>query len=168
PLVIVMAALIIFSVKRARTRLVTSAIAALLLIGFYFIEAKVWGVVLMGLALGAFFLVPWLDRSPVKSIRYRGWMYKTALTFFTIAFIVLGYLGTKPPTGLYSLLAKIGLVIYFLFFLLMPWYTTFDKTKPVPERVTWKGERCSCWCSWVCRSAGTRPRAITNAASWRS
>jgi ubiquinol-cytochrome c reductase cytochrome b subunit len=106
------------------------------LIGFYTIEAKVWGVALMGLSLAALLLVPWLDRSPVKSIRYRGWMYKTALAVFTVAFLVLGYLGTQPASGLAVVIAQIGTVLYFLFFLLMPWYTAFDKTKPVPERVT--------------------------------
>ena len=136
PLVIAMAALIVYSVRKLRTRIVTIVIAAVLLVGFYSIEAKVWGVALMGLSLFAFFLLPWLDRSPVKSIRYRGWMYKTALTLFAVSFVVLGYLGTKPPSGFYSIVSKIGLVIYFLFFLLMPWYTTFDKTKPVPERLT--------------------------------
>ncbi|MFL6650686.1 MAG: cytochrome bc complex cytochrome b subunit [Sulfurifustaceae bacterium] len=136
PLVIAMTALIILSVRTLRLRAVTLVVAILLLIGFQIFEAKVWGVILMGTSLALLFLLPWLDRSPVKSIRYRGWMYKTALTLFAITFVMLGYLGTKPPSGLYSLLAKIGLVIYFLFFLLMPWYTTLDKTKPVPERVT--------------------------------
>src|SRR5205814_3849888 len=113
------------SVRNLRTRVVTVVIALVLLVGFYSIEAKVWGVALMGLSLFSFFLLPWLDRSPVKSIRYRGWMYKAALALFAISFIVLGYLGTRSPSGFYSIVSKIGLVIYFLFFLLMPWYTTF-------------------------------------------
>ena len=96
------------------------------------------GVLAMGASIAVFFFVPWLDRSPVKSIRYRGPIYKIALAVFVVSFLVLGYLGTQPPEGLYKLLAQIGTVVYFLFFLLMPWYTTLDKTKPVPERVTWK------------------------------
>ena len=144
PLVIFMGALTAFSVRKRITRVVTIGIAVLLLIGFHGIgfiglpklEAKVWGVVLMGTSLASLLLVPWLDRSPVKSIRYRGWMFKTALAIFTVAFIVLGFLGTRPPSGLAAVLAQVGTVLYFLFFLLMPWYTTFDKTKPVPERVT--------------------------------
>lgn len=100
------------------------------------VDAKLWGVILMGLSIVVLFLVPWLDRSPAKSIRYRGWMYKTALTAFVVAFIVLGYLGTKRPGGLYTALAQLCTVIYFAFFVLMPWYTQRDKTKPVPERVT--------------------------------
>lgn len=94
------------------------------------------GVVAMGAAIVMFFFLPWLDKSPVKSIRYRGWIYKTALTLFVISFVVLGYLGVKAPTPALTLLAQIMTVIYFLFFLLMPWYTRLDKTKPVPERVT--------------------------------
>jgi ubiquinol-cytochrome c reductase cytochrome b subunit len=103
---------------------------------FLWIDAKIWGVVFMGLAIVAFFFLPWLDRSPVKSIRYRGWIYKTALTLFVIAFVVLGYLGMKPASGINLILAQVFSVIYFAFFILMPWYTKIDKTKPVPERVT--------------------------------
>ncbi len=94
------------------------------------------GVVLMFAAVLVLFFLPWLDRSPVRSIRYRGWMYKTALTLFVISFVVLGYLGTQPAGGLYTTLAQVGTLIYFGFFLLMPLYTSWDKTKPVPDRVT--------------------------------
>ena len=72
----------------------------MLLVGFFTIDAKVWGVVLMGLATLIFFLLPWLDRSPVKSIRYKGGLYKGALAVFVIAFLVLGYYGTQPVTDL--------------------------------------------------------------------
>jgi ubiquinol-cytochrome c reductase cytochrome b subunit len=136
PLVVGMAILTAVSVKSARAKIITFAVALVLLLGFFTLEAKVWGVVLMGLSLAVFFLMPWLDRSPVSSVRYRGWMYKTALTLFVIAFVVLGYLGTQPASGIKVILAQLGMVIYFLFFLLMPWYTTLDKTKSVPERVT--------------------------------
>jgi ubiquinol-cytochrome c reductase cytochrome b subunit len=98
---------------------------------------KLGGVILMGGAMILLFFLPWLDRSPVKSIRYRGWMFKTALTLFVISFIVLGYLGTQPATGVYTMLARIFTVIYFAFFFLMPIYTKLDKTKPVPERVVY-------------------------------
>jgi len=100
------------------------------------VDAKLWGVLAMGASVVLFFFVPWLDRSPVKSIRYRGWMYKTALTIFVISFVTLGYLGTKRPGGLLTILAQVCAVLYFAFFLLMPWYTKYDKTKPVPKRVT--------------------------------
>src|SRR6516164_1995370 len=94
------------------------------------------GALLMLLAVSAFLFLPWLDRSPVKSIRYKGWMSRTALTLFTVAFIALGYLGLQPAEGLYVVLARIFTAIYFLFFLLMPFYTRLDPVKPVPERVT--------------------------------
>jgi ubiquinol-cytochrome c reductase cytochrome b subunit len=94
------------------------------------------GVVAMGLSIVFLFLLPWLDRSPVKSIRYRGPYFKIALTLFIISFLILGFLGTQPATELYTLIAQISSVIYFAFFILMPFYTKFDKDKPVPERVT--------------------------------
>jgi ubiquinol-cytochrome c reductase cytochrome b subunit len=97
---------------------------------------KLIGVMLMGLAVNILFLLPWLDRSPVKSIRYRGTIYKAALTSFIISFLVLGYLGTQNPTPTMTWLARFFSVVYFGFFILMPWYTKIDKTKPVPDRVT--------------------------------
>jgi ubiquinol-cytochrome c reductase cytochrome b subunit len=105
-------------------------------VNFFWIPGKLWGVFFMGLSLVLFFFLPWLDRSPVKSIRYRGWIFKTALAIFAISFVTLGYVGTKPPEGLYKTLAQVCTVLYFAFFLLMPWYTKIDKTKPVPDRVT--------------------------------
>ena len=104
--------------------------------------AKLWGVLAMGAAIVLLFFLPWLDRSPVRSIRYRGWMYKTALTLFVITFVMLGYLGTRNPSHVDLGLLKnvtwsqIGLVVYFAFFLLMPIYTRMDRTKPEPDRVT--------------------------------
>ena len=96
------------------------------------------GVAAMAMAIVFLFLVPWLDRSPVKSIRYRGGVYKIALAIFVISFLVLGWLGTQPAGGIYLILSQIFSVVYFAFFILMPWYTMIDKTKPVPERVTEK------------------------------
>jgi ubiquinol-cytochrome c reductase cytochrome b subunit len=97
---------------------------------------KFLGVVAMGAAVVIMFFLPWLDRSKVKSIRYRGNLYKTILALFVISFIGLGYLGTQPATGLYTNIARVLSIVYFAFFLLMPWYTKMDKTKPEPERVT--------------------------------
>ena len=99
---------------------------------------KVGGVMAMGSSILLMFLLPWLDRSPVKSIRYRGPLFKIALTVFVISIFVLGYLGMQEPKPLLTDLARIFAVLYFLFFLLMPIYTRLDKTKPVPERVTKK------------------------------
>jgi ubiquinol-cytochrome c reductase cytochrome b subunit len=97
---------------------------------------KLIGVLLMGAATNILFLLPWLDRSPVKSIRYRGPIFKTALTLFVISFISLGYLGTQNPTTVTTWMARGFSVIYFGFFLLMPFYSKMDSTKPVPDRVT--------------------------------
>ncbi len=113
-------------------------------VSFFWIDAKVWGVIFMGLAIVMFFLLPWLDRSPAKSIRYRGVQYKVWLTLFVISFVLLGYLGVKNPDHVDLFLfknviwAQIMTIIYFLFFLLMPFYSKADKTKPVPERVSFK------------------------------
>ncbi len=99
------------------------------------VPSQLGGVIAMGLATILLCFLPWLDRSPVKSIRYRGWKYKTALAAFTVSFIVLGWLGMQPATHTYTILARIFSVIYFLFFLLMPFYTSTDNDKPVPDRV---------------------------------
>ena len=97
---------------------------------------KFLGVVGMGAGVVILFFIPWLDRAKVKSIRYRGKIYKIALALFVISFVGLGYLGTQPATVLYTNIARVLSVIYFGFFILMPWYTKIDKTKPEPERVT--------------------------------
>lgn len=132
-------ALIIRSVEARAARLTVAAMAAVLLVGCFALEPKVWGVVLMGVAVLVFAFLPWLDRSPVKSIRYRGPIYKGALAAFVLVFIVLGYFGTQPVTTTGTLLSQICTLIYFAFFLFMPWYTKMDKTKPEPSRVTWGG-----------------------------
>lgn len=98
--------------------------------------AKLWGVIFMFGAVAMIFILPWLDRSPVKSIRYKGWLFKLALTLFTIAFLSLTKLGTMAPTATVTVLAQIFTFVYFGFFLLMPFYSKWDKTKPVPTRIT--------------------------------
>ncbi|MBT8144067.1 MAG: cytochrome bc complex cytochrome b subunit [Gammaproteobacteria bacterium] len=100
---------------------------------------KLAGVVIMGLAIVVMFLLPWLDRSPVRSIRYKGWIFKTALAIFVISFIALGYLGLQPATTLFVWLARLFSLLYFAFFLLMPFYSKWDTPKPVPDRVTHHG-----------------------------
>ena len=106
------------------------------------------GVVAMGVATLIFFLLPWLDRSPVNSIRYKGPLFRGAITIFVVVFLILGYLGTEPTNvwGQFggwlgnadraTVVARVCTIVYFLFFLLMPWYSSIDKCKPVPERVT--------------------------------
>ena len=100
---------------------------------------KFWGFVLFALSVVLPVFLPWLDRSRVKSIRYRGWIYKMALSVFVVSFVTLGWLGLQPAEGTYVMLARIFSVLYFAFFLLMPYYTTIDKTKPVPDRVVYHG-----------------------------
>ena len=96
------------------------------------------GALLMLLAVVSFLFLPWLDRSPVKSMRYRGWISRTALALFAVSFVALGYLGLQPAEGLYVVLARIFAAIYFAFFLLMPFYSRVDAVKPVPDRVTYR------------------------------
>jgi ubiquinol-cytochrome c reductase cytochrome b subunit len=96
------------------------------------------GVAAMGLAIIMLFLLPWLDRSPVKSIRYKPTLYKVILGIFVVAFVTLGYLGTQPATPGKTALAQVCTVLYFAFFLLMPIYSRMGQCKPVPERVTGK------------------------------
>jgi ubiquinol-cytochrome c reductase cytochrome b subunit len=98
---------------------------------------KLGGVVAMFSAVFILFFLPWLDRSPVKSMRYRGNLSKIMLAVFVISFISLGYLGLKPPSPGRMLAAQVFSICYFAFFLLMPIYTKLEKTKPVPERVTY-------------------------------
>lgn len=100
------------------------------------VPSKLGGVMVMGGAIAILFVLPWLDRSSVRSIRYRGWMFKFALTLFVISFILLGYLGLVPPSPVRAVLAQVCTVLYFSFFIFMPIYTTLDRCKPVPERVT--------------------------------
>ena len=106
------------------------------------IDAKFWGVVAMGAGVVVFAFLPWLDRSPVKSMRYRGPITKWMITAFVISFFILGFLGTKPPSYAFfgvipgAPVAQFLSVFYFLFFLSMPYWSAIDKCKPVPERVT--------------------------------
>jgi len=99
------------------------------------IPDKLMGVTAMGASLAVLFVLPWLDRSPVKSIRYRGTLYKAYFFVFIISFIGLGYLGGLPPTEVKTWFARAFTVGYFAFFLLMPLYTKYDRTKPVPQRI---------------------------------
>ena len=97
---------------------------------------KFLGVVAMGGAIFVLFLLPWLDRSPVKSIRYRGMVYKVAVGIFVISFIALGYLGTQPATPVMTNFARLFSLLYFGFFAALLIIPSFEKTKPVPDRVT--------------------------------
>ena len=99
------------------------------------LTAKFLGFVVMAAGIAIFAALPWLDRSPVKSIKYKGILSKVFLAGFVISFFVLAYLGSVPPTETKNMLAKVFTFLYFAYFLLMPFYTRFEKCKPVPERV---------------------------------
>jgi ubiquinol-cytochrome c reductase cytochrome b subunit len=100
------------------------------------LDAKFLGVIVMGAAIAILFVLPWLDKSPVRSMRYKGMISKLFLVAFAISFVILGVLGVLPSTPGRTILAQVTTAIYFAYFILMPWYTKFESTKPVPERVT--------------------------------
>jgi len=102
------------------------------------IDAKFWGVVVMGGAVIILFFLPWLDNSPVKSIRYRPSWNKWLYVVFVINFLILGYLGILPPSPIGERVSQVGTLFYFGFFLLMPWWSRLGEFKPVPARVTFK------------------------------
>jgi ubiquinol-cytochrome c reductase cytochrome b subunit len=113
--------------------LVLAVVASALMLS---IDAKFWGVVVMGGAVIIMFFLPWLDFSEAKSIRYRPDWNKWLYAVFVINFFVLGYLGVKPPSPTGELVSQVGTLFYFGFFLLMPWWSRIGKCKPVPTRVT--------------------------------
>ena len=100
------------------------------------IDAKFWGVVVMGGAVVILFFLPWLDNSPVKSIRYRPDWHKYMYGVFVVNFVVLAYLGVQPPSAIGERVSQVGTLFYFGFFLLMPWWSGLGQAKPVPDRVT--------------------------------
>ena len=112
---------------------VAAVVVAVLMLS---IDAKFWGVVVMGGAVIILFFLPWLDHSPVKSIRYRPTWNKYLYGVFVINFLILGYLGVQPPSPLGERVSQVGTLFYFGFFLLMPWWSRLGEFKPVPERVT--------------------------------
>lgn len=96
---------------------------------------KLAGIMIMGAAIAVLFVVPWLDRSPVKSMRFKGWMSRLALLLFCMAFVALGVLGVLPPTSERIFLSRLATVLYFGYFVFMPFYTRVERVGLVPERV---------------------------------
>ena len=119
---------------KGKAGIVVAAIVAALFLKS--VDAKFIGVLAMGGAVVIMFFLPWLDCSPVKSIRYRPGWHKGVLAVFVVVFLVLGYLGTQPPSPVANLISQAGTLMYFGFFLLMPWWSRLGTFKPVPERVT--------------------------------
>ena len=112
--------------------------AVVLVVLMLAIDAKFWGVVVMGGAVIILFFLPWLDNCAVKSIRYRPDWHLYLYVIFVIDFFVLGYLGMQPPSPIGERVSQVGSLFYFGFFLLMPWWSQMGETKPVPERVNFK------------------------------
>ncbi|MEO8280235.1 MAG: cytochrome bc complex cytochrome b subunit [Ideonella sp.] len=130
----------LFFVLKGRLSMIMKALVAgagvVVVLAMFAIDAKFWGVVVMGGAVIILFFLPWLDHSPVKSIRYRPNWHKYVYGVFVFVFLVLGYLGVQPPSPTGERISQIGTLIYFGFFLLMPWWSRLGEFKPVPERVT--------------------------------
>jgi ubiquinol-cytochrome c reductase cytochrome b subunit len=120
----------------AKVGIVVAAAVFILLLKTF--DAKFWGVVVMGGAVVILFFLPWLDASPVKSIRYRPTWQKYLYMIFVVVFIVLGYYGIKPVSDAGTLISQAGTIFYFGFFLLMPWWSRIGEFKPVPDRVTFQ------------------------------
>jgi ubiquinol-cytochrome c reductase cytochrome b subunit len=121
---------------KGRLKLVAAVGAIVAIAALQVFDAKFWGVVVMGGAVIILFFLPWLDHSPVKSIRYRPNWHKWLYGVFVVYFAVLGYLGIQPVSPLYTLIAQIGTLFYFAFFLLMPVWSRIGEFKRVPDRVT--------------------------------
>jgi len=128
--------LVFLRTKDSRIKAGSVAILAVMAVGFYFIDAKFWGVLVMGGSVIVLFFLPWLDCSPVKSIRYRPAFHKTILIVFVVVFMILGYLGVQPPSPVGEKVSQLGTLLYFAFFLTMPLWSRAGTFKPVPERVT--------------------------------
>jgi ubiquinol-cytochrome c reductase cytochrome b subunit len=114
------------------------ALALAALVAVYLLktfDAKFWGVVIMGVAVLILFFLPWLDHSPVKSIRYRPGWHRIVYGVFLIFFLALGYLGSQPPSPAGNYISQLGTLVYLGFFLLMPWWSRMGVFKPVPDRV---------------------------------
>jgi len=126
------------SAKQWKTKGLCVAIAVVLAAGFHFFDAKFWGVVIMGGSVVIMFFLPWLDHSPVKSIRYRPQFHKYIYGIFVICFVTLGYLGIQPPSPTFEKISQICTIYYLGFFLGMPFWSKLGTFKPVPTRVTFK------------------------------
>ncbi|TFY99641.1 cytochrome b [Ramlibacter rhizophilus] len=129
-----------FAVLRGRLPAVVKAaivvVAAVGVAVMLAIDAKFWGVVVMGGAVIILFFLPWLDHSPVRSIRYRPDWHKWVYGVFVVNFVVLAYLGVQAPSPIGERVSQVGTLFYFAFFLLMPWWSRLGQFKPVPERIT--------------------------------
>ena len=127
--------LVIKNAKDVRIKGACATILVALALGFFFFDAKFWGVVIMGGSVVILFFLPWLDKSPVRSIRYRPDFHKYIYGAFIISFVILGYLGIKPPSPIFEKISQICTIYYLAFFFAMPWWSKMGTFKPVPDRV---------------------------------
>ncbi|CAG9186682.1 cytochrome b [Cupriavidus pampae] len=128
--------MVILRSKDTRVKIGSILVLVILALGFWKIDAKFWGVLVMGGSVIVLVFMPWLDCSPVKSIRYRPSFHKSILTVFVVVFLVLGYLGVQPPSPVGEKISQLGTLLYFAFFLTMPLWSRAGTFKPVPDRVT--------------------------------
>ena len=119
----------------SKLRGIIVGILVVMALGFHFFDAKFWGVLVMGGSVVIFFFLPWLDNSPVKSIRYRPQFHKVIYGIFVICFVILGYLGIQPPSPVGEKLSQFCTLVYFGFFLAMPYWSKMGQFKQVPSRV---------------------------------
>ena len=135
----IFAAVILWLASRGaamKTKVIYGAILVVLAVGFHFLDAKFWGVLVMGGSVVIFFFLPWLDNCPVKSIRYRPAFHKYIYAIFVICFVILGYLGIQPPSPIAEKIAQLCTILYFGFFLAMPYWSKIGEFQTVPDRVT--------------------------------
>ena len=138
PFLLVLLAFILKSARYTVSKLIGAVVILGMCGGFFLLDAKFWGVVAMGTSTLIFFSLPWIDQSPVKSIRYRPLWHKAFYAVFVVAFLVLGYFGVQPPSPTAERLSQLCTLIYFGFFLFMPWWTQAGTFKQPPERVNFK------------------------------
>ena len=139
PFLLVFLALVLFTSRTMLTKSIALLVVAVMAIGFFVLDAKFWGVVAMGASTLIFFAMPWIDNSPVRSMRYRPGWHTGLLMAFAIVFLVLGYFGVQAPSPVANRLTQIGTLLYFAFFAFMPWWSRMGTFKPVPERITFAG-----------------------------
>jgi ubiquinol-cytochrome c reductase cytochrome b subunit len=138
PFLLVYLAIVWMSRVKPLSKIIATAAVGALVVGFMILDAKFWGVVGMGASVVIFFAMPWIDNSPVKSIRYRPTWHKYLYGVFVVVFIVLGYFGVQAPSPIGERISQAGTLMYFAFFLLMPWWSAMGDFKPVPDRVTFE------------------------------
>ena len=136
PFMLVLLALILTTARSGLVKLIGLVVIGGMSIGFFILDAKFWGVVAMGASTLVFFALPWIDNSPVLSIRYRPGWHKAVYALFVIVFLVLGYFGVQAPSPVSERISQACTLIYFGFFLFMPWWSRLGTFKPVPDRIT--------------------------------